>query len=314
MAPQPGIPPVIVPTRAPSRYEIREHRIPTPNAGPHPGSGPDGNIWFCENGADQIGRLSTRDHSFAEFPLPSKGAAPVGIIAGADGNLWFTEYAGHRIGRITPDGAITEFTLPTPRAGPNGIARGADGNVWFAETDVDQVGRITPDGVVTEFRAGITPGSRPLAPPRAAVSSGSARHPAAPSRGSRWTERSSSSPRPPPTAARARSFRSGRALLVRADNGQCHRAPRPGRRDRPVPFPRPKPACAASTARRRRLPITENAANLIARMNVDGEVSRRISDSDAERRARGRSWCCPDGRAFFSEYDAGQIGELVPVY
>src|SRR5258706_9396428 len=98
----------------PRGYEIREHRIPTRDARPYIlALGPDGNVWFCESGADKIGRLSPRDYAITEFALPSAGAMPIGIVAGADGNLWFTEHAAHRIGRITPAGAITEFTLPT---------------------------------------------------------------------------------------------------------------------------------------------------------------------------------------------------------
>jgi hypothetical protein len=80
-------------------FVIREHRIPTAKARPYIVTlGPDGNVWFCESGADRIGRLSTRDYTTAEFPLPHCDSVPIGIIAGADGNLWFTQSAGHRIG------------------------------------------------------------------------------------------------------------------------------------------------------------------------------------------------------------------------
>jgi hypothetical protein len=110
----------------------------------------------CESGTDRIGRLSTRDYTTAEFPLPHRDSVPIGIITGADGNLWFTESAGHGIGRITLGRAITEFRLPKAIAGPNGIACGPDGNIWFAEADVDRVGRIAPQGEITECSAGIT--------------------------------------------------------------------------------------------------------------------------------------------------------------
>ena len=42
--------------RRPRRVSIREHRIPTRNAGPYIAApGPDGALWFCENGAAKIG-------------------------------------------------------------------------------------------------------------------------------------------------------------------------------------------------------------------------------------------------------------------
>ena len=60
----------------PTGYTIREHRIPTEDARPYIlAQGPDGHIWFCEHGADKIGRLSTIDYRFSEFSLPAKSEA-----------------------------------------------------------------------------------------------------------------------------------------------------------------------------------------------------------------------------------------------
>src|SRR5580704_9527064 len=63
----------------PTGYTIREHRIPTEDARPYIlAQGPDGHIWFCEHGADKIGRLSTIDYRFSEFSLPAKASMPIG--------------------------------------------------------------------------------------------------------------------------------------------------------------------------------------------------------------------------------------------
>jgi streptogramin lyase len=48
-------------------------------------SGPDGNVWFTELGANTIGKIT-----------PSGG-----ITAGPDGNVWFVVESGSKIGRIT---------------------------------------------------------------------------------------------------------------------------------------------------------------------------------------------------------------------
>ena len=81
-------------------------------------AGPDGNLWFAERHAQQIGRITPLG-VITEFSAGiSVGAFPEGITAGPDGNLWFTETATYRIGRITPLGAVTEFS--------NGITGGAD--------------------------------------------------------------------------------------------------------------------------------------------------------------------------------------------
>ncbi len=149
--------------RSRAKPVIREHRIPTTGSKPYIAvEGPDGNLWFCENGASKIGCFDPHAQTFREFALPGAGSMPVGIAVGGDGNLWFTEKEGNRVGRITVDGAIAEFALPTPKAGPDGIALGPDGNIWFSEGEADRIARVTPRGRVTEFGAGMTPGSRPL--------------------------------------------------------------------------------------------------------------------------------------------------------
>ena len=127
-------------------------------------SGPDGNLWFTEAGADRIGRV-TPTGVVTEFSIGiSTGAQPVGITSGPDGNVWFTEFAGNRIGRITPSGVVTEFSAGIHGTGLHGITAGADGNLWFTESGPTQnaIGRITPDGVVTEFVYDLGAATQPL--------------------------------------------------------------------------------------------------------------------------------------------------------
>jgi streptogramin lyase len=113
-------------------------------------TGPDGNLWFTENNANNIGQI-TPAGVITEFPIPTAVSGPFGITAGPDGNLWFTEFVGNKIGRITTAGAITEFTISTADSGPNGITAGPDGNLWFSELGGNKIGRITTAGVMSEF-------------------------------------------------------------------------------------------------------------------------------------------------------------------
>ncbi len=102
------------------------------------------------NQGNAIGRLDP-DGTGAVHPLPTAGAAPVGIAAGPDGALWFTEIGAGRIGRITVDGEITEYPLPDPACRPHAVTAGPDGAMWFTEWGSGRVGRITVDGQVSSY-------------------------------------------------------------------------------------------------------------------------------------------------------------------
>jgi streptogramin lyase len=100
----------------------------------------------------------------AEFPTPTAGSAPEGIVAGPNGNLWFAEFNASKIGELNPaTGAITEFATPTANSGPLGVGLGPDGSIWFTEFFADRVGEVNPaTGVITEF-ALPNPNSGPVA-------------------------------------------------------------------------------------------------------------------------------------------------------
>ena len=125
--------------------------LPIPTAAYDIALGSDGNLWLTTSGG--IGRM-TPAGAFTLFPIARSNAGATQITSGPDGNLWFTRPADARIGRITISGEITEFSLPTNSLARN-ITAGPDGNVWFTKPD-DRIGRITTSGVVTEF---VTPSS-----------------------------------------------------------------------------------------------------------------------------------------------------------
>src|SRR5262249_27154344 len=71
-------------------------------------TGSDDALWFTEDNANRIGRVST-DGQITELQVPTARAFPVGIIGGSDGNIWFTEFGPQanigphteNIGRVT---------------------------------------------------------------------------------------------------------------------------------------------------------------------------------------------------------------------
>jgi len=125
-------------------------------------AGPDGNIWFTDPVAGNVGRIATSGQ-VAEFTSPI--GSPGVITAGPDGNLWFSTSAissSPAIGRITPAGQVVTFPIPDQFAGVNALTAGPDDNVWFTEfvyPNQEKVGRITPNGQLTQFTVTVPPGS-----------------------------------------------------------------------------------------------------------------------------------------------------------
>jgi streptogramin lyase len=111
--------------------------------------GPDGNLWFTEPGADQIGRI-TPAGQITLFAAPTAGSQPTEITAGPNGNIWFTEAASRQIGEY--------FLVGTPPAAPAATATALASDI--AAPSVGQTVHLTatvtsttgtPAGTVTFF-------------------------------------------------------------------------------------------------------------------------------------------------------------------
>ena len=112
-------------------------------------AGPDGALWFTEQTANKVGRMTTAG-ALTEFDA---APGPFGITLGRDGALWFTQSgmalpgapsAPGLIGRLTAGGTLDLFPLP-PQTGesPNDIAVGPDGAIWI--TDGPVIARVGGD-------------------------------------------------------------------------------------------------------------------------------------------------------------------------
>jgi len=132
--------------------------------------GPDGNLWFTQQGnAGGIGSIqpdgTITEYTAGAVPGFSAGQLPSRITAGPDGAVWFTEEgATGQIARFDlGTKTVTEFPALTANAQPTGITTGPDGNVWFTENaDPGRIGRIDPDtGTITELSAGLSANSGP---------------------------------------------------------------------------------------------------------------------------------------------------------
>ena len=121
-------------------------------------NGPDGALWFAENGGSAVGRIQV-DGTLGAFPVGGTNNTLIGITRGPDGNLWVTDDLNGIIRRVTPAGGVTAFPLPTS-SGAQDITTGTDGALWYTMRNVNKIGRITTSGAISEFNVP-TPGSFP---------------------------------------------------------------------------------------------------------------------------------------------------------
>jgi streptogramin lyase len=122
--------------------------------------GPDGNLWFVEQGGQKVGFITTSG-AIAEYPIPNAQAL-IGIAKGPDGNLWFTDTMAGKIGHISTSGTnIVHYSLPAGSF-PQGITAGPDGNLWFVEQKESgdyYIGKITTAGKITSYSTKETAGT-----------------------------------------------------------------------------------------------------------------------------------------------------------
>jgi len=103
--------------------------------------GPDGALWFTDNGRNAIGRYSSG--TVHEYAVPTSNADPEGIVRGLDGALWFTEALSNKLGRITTTGTITEYKLPFTGGKPTGLAAVTTvRNLWYTDIGTGKLGRV----------------------------------------------------------------------------------------------------------------------------------------------------------------------------
>src|SRR3989449_4839412 len=78
---------------------------------------PNGTVWLCNIGSNQIIRLDPKTNKFDVWEVPAgvqakKNATPYGMAVAGDGKVWFVENTFNQLGRFDPaTRAFTEFAL-----------------------------------------------------------------------------------------------------------------------------------------------------------------------------------------------------------
>ena len=131
--------------------------------------GPDGQVWACLEGLDQLARFNLATQTFDRFVSFSKDSGPHDAVVGPDGRFYVTLQDANRIGRYDPvTGEVREFEVPGlsaedgpsvtfPLVSPDGKS------IWFSQFLNDRVGRFDiATQEFTQFFSGISANSAPI--------------------------------------------------------------------------------------------------------------------------------------------------------
>lgn len=124
---------------------VREYVLPHSGAFAHdPAVAPDGNVWFADQPNSYIGRLDPETGDVKEYPTPTTGSGPHGIIVAPapDGGVWYTGNAKGLIARLDPKtGKFTEY--PTGARDPHTLLW-LNGTIWFTAQQANKYGTLNP--------------------------------------------------------------------------------------------------------------------------------------------------------------------------
>jgi streptogramin lyase len=111
--------------------------------------GPDGNLWFAQPDANQVGRI-TPAGQITLFPVPTAGSQPRSIAGAPNGNVFFTEQGSGQIGEVFLTGTPPAPAAATATALATDVSAPSVGQaVRLTATVTSAAG--TPAGSVTFF-------------------------------------------------------------------------------------------------------------------------------------------------------------------
>lgn len=143
------------PTVAWADPSLTEFGQPTGYDASQPIAGPNGDVWFLNEGAGVASISPTGTFAEINFGTPMVSSF-TDIAAGTGNTIWVTDHGLHAIWRVDPDAPAghqaTEFTSGLPAGAlPDLLTLAPDGNIWFFDDFNHEIGRITPAGAITMF-------------------------------------------------------------------------------------------------------------------------------------------------------------------
>jgi streptogramin lyase len=98
------------------------------------------NIFFCDFGGENIGKIEAKTGTVTLFPTPTRKSRPRRGRMDADGHLWFAEWRGDKLGMFdTKTEQFQEWPVPTPYMAPYDVVKDKNGELWSGGMNTDRV-------------------------------------------------------------------------------------------------------------------------------------------------------------------------------
>jgi len=100
----------------------------------------ENNIFFCDFGGENIGKIEAKTGKVTLFPTPTHKSRPRRGRMDAEGHLWFAEWRGDKLAMFdTKTEKFQEWPVPTPYMAPYDIVRDKNGELWIGGMNTDRV-------------------------------------------------------------------------------------------------------------------------------------------------------------------------------
>jgi len=107
---------------------------------------PQNNIFFCDFGGENIGKIEAGSGKVTLFPTPTRRSRPRRGRMDNQGRLWFAEWRGDKLAMFdTRTEKFQEWSVPTPYAAPYDVVLDKNGELWSGGMNTDRILRMNPE-------------------------------------------------------------------------------------------------------------------------------------------------------------------------
>ena len=129
----------------PDLLDITEWEVPWGGRPRDPIVASDGDVWFCGQAGNYLGRLEPESGIFTRYEIPA-GTHPHNLLVDDRGLIWYAGNRNAHIGRLDPaTGKLTQYPMPEPVTDPHTLVFNQQGNLWFTAQQSNAIGFLNTD-------------------------------------------------------------------------------------------------------------------------------------------------------------------------